>query len=107
MNKSKGMLSSSNSQISVSSKQPRKFSLEDIPAVLDKIFSQYDTDGNKLFSIGEFTKVIKSIMNLLGGECPNQEDVYDLFNLIDINGDETVNKEQLTSLLTVFFKLLK
>ena len=32
-------------------------------------------------------------MKLLGGESPFEDDVGDLFNLIDINGDETIDKK--------------
>ena len=46
-------------------------------------------------------------MKLVGGEHPNEEDVFDLFGLIDINGDDSVDKKELQQLLTVFFKLLK
>jgi Ca2+-binding EF-hand superfamily protein len=46
-------------------------------------------------------------MNLVGGECPNTEDITDLFNLLDINGDECIDRKELTSLLMVFFKLLQ
>ena len=46
-------------------------------------------------------------MHLVEGECPNTEDIYDLFNLLDINGDETIDRKELSSLLTIFFKLLK
>jgi len=31
----------------------------------------------------------------------------DLFNLLDVNGDETIDKKELSSLLTIFFRLLK
>ena len=44
--------SSLSEKSSKSSQKPRKFTLDDIPSILDKIFSQYDTDGNKLFSRG-------------------------------------------------------
>ena len=96
MNRTQSLASNNNSSISSnSSHSSRKFTKKDIPAIIDKIFSQYDTDGDKMFSRGEFSKVIKSIMKLVQGDCPNEEDVMDLFNLIDINGDETVSKKEL------------
>jgi len=45
-------------------------------------------------------------MALVGGDCPSQDDVWDLFDLLDVNGDETIDKKELSSLLTVFFKML-
>jgi len=50
---------------------------------------------------------VTSLLNLVGGECPNVEDMNDLFNLLDVNGDETIDKKELSSLLTIFFRLLK
>lgn len=42
------------------------------------------------------------------GACePPEDDVNDLFNLLDINGDETLDKGELTSLLRTFFKVLQ
>ena len=46
-------------------------------------------------------------MNLIGGEEPAIDDVDDIFNLIDINGDETVDRKEFTSLLTTFFQVLR
>lgn len=43
----------------------------------------------------------------MGANEPAQDDVCDLFNLLDVNGDETLDKGELTSLLKTFFKVLK
>ena len=51
-------------------------------------------------------RVIKSIMGLVGGDIPSQDDVCDIFDLLDVNGDESIDKKELSSLLTVFFKML-
>lgn len=31
----------------------------------------------------------------------------DLFNLLDVNGDETIDRKEFMSLLTTFFKVLR
>ena len=103
----KSSIQSKSSSNIMNTSQPRKFDESDIPKFLDKIFSECDTDGNRVFNKAEFRKVVDSLINIVGGECPNIEDVSDLFNLLDINGDETIDKKELSSLLVVFFKLLK
>jgi Ca2+-binding EF-hand superfamily protein len=44
---------------------------------------------------------------LVGGDCPVNEDVLDLFNLLDVNGDGSIDKREFSKVLTTFFKLLK
>lgn len=84
----------------------RKFQEEDIPALLEKIFNEFDSDKNHRFTKSEFPKVLKSLINLVGGEEPSSDDVEDLFNLLDVNGDETIDRKEFTSQLSTFFKLL-
>lgn len=75
--------------------------------MVDKIFSQFDKDKNNFFTRTEFPRVVRSIINLVGGEEPTSDDVEDLFNLMDINGDENINKKEFTSFLSTFVKILK
>ena len=99
-----GTLSSLSSRLNNKS---RSFSVEDIPNMLDKIFKEFDQDNNHRFTKLEFPKVVESIISLVGGETPTADDVEDLFNLLDVNGDETIDRQEFTSLLTTFFKILK
>ncbi len=79
---------------------------EDIPHLLEKIFHKYDDDHNQRFTKSQFPIVVKSLIKLVGGQEPTEDDVEDLFNLLDINGDETIDKKEFTSLLCTFFKVL-
>lgn len=85
----------------------RTFNEADIPNMLEKIFSEFDQDKNHRFTRSEFPKVVSSIINMVGGETPTFDDVEDLFNLLDVNGDETIDRKEFTSLLTTFFKILR
>jgi hypothetical protein len=38
--------------------------------------------------------VIRALIDLVGGEMPHMEDVEDIFNLLDVNGDETVDRHE-------------
>lgn len=84
----------------------RKFTLDDIPSLLDKLFNEFDSDKNHRFTKNEFPKVLKSLINMVGGDEPSSDDMEDLFNLLDVNGDETIDRREFSSLLTTFFKLL-
>lgn len=85
----------------------RTFTSNDIPTLLEKIFSEFDQDKNNRFTKTEFPKVVKTLINLVGGEEPAEDDVEDIFNLLDINGDETIDRKEFRSLLETFFKVLQ
>lgn len=55
--------------------QKRKFTSADIPAMLDKIFNKFDSDKNHRFTKTEFPLVLKSLIDLIGGEVPSEDDV--------------------------------
>jgi Ca2+-binding EF-hand superfamily protein len=95
------------SKTSESAKAGRKFTEADIPYIMDQIFRKFDADNNQHLTKFEFPLVIKTLVDLMGGSEPAQDDVSDLFNLLDVNGDETLDKGELTSLLKTFFKVLK
>jgi Ca2+-binding EF-hand superfamily protein len=84
-----------------------QFSEADIPFLMDKIYQQFDSDNNQHFKKSEFHMVIRTLADLMGVSEPPEDDVSDLFNLLDVNGDETLDKGEFNSLLKTFFKLLK
>jgi Ca2+-binding EF-hand superfamily protein len=43
----------------------------------------------------------------LGGEEATSEDLQDIFTLIDVNGDETIDKNEFVSLVDTLMKVLK
>lgn len=71
----------------------RKFREEDIQQLLEKIFNEFDQDKNHRFTKNEFPKVVKTLINLVGGEEPSADDIEDIFNLLDVNGDETIDRK--------------
>jgi Ca2+-binding EF-hand superfamily protein len=85
----------------------RSFNEEDIPHLLEKIFNEFDHDKNHRFTKGEFPRVVKTLINLVGGEEPSTDDVEDIFNLLDVNGDETIDRKEFMSLLITFFRVLR
>lgn len=63
-----------------------------IKAFLDKLFSEFDKDHNRRFSRSEFPKVIKILSQLIGADQPTEDEIDDIFNLLDINGDQTIDR---------------
>jgi Ca2+-binding EF-hand superfamily protein len=55
----------------------------------------------------EFPKVLKTLTGLIGADEPLEDDVEDLFTLLDINGDENINRQEFGSLLWTFFQILE
>jgi len=53
----------------------RRFRDEDIPPLLEKIFNEFDSDKNHRFTKAEFPRVVKTLINLIGGEEPSADDV--------------------------------
>lgn len=51
--------------------------------------------------------MIKVITSFMGLDDATEDDVEDIFNLLDINGDETIDKKELESLFRVFFRVLE
>lgn len=43
----------------------------------------------------EFPKVIKVITNFIGADDATEDDVEDIFNLLDVNGDNTIDRKEL------------
>lgn len=80
---------------------------EAVNILLEKMFRELDIDNNQRFSKQEFPKVIRILTGFIGGELPVEDDVFDLFNLLDVNGDNSLDKNECRSLFKTFFKILK
>jgi Ca2+-binding EF-hand superfamily protein len=53
----------------------RHFTEKDISVLLDKIFNTFDVDKNNRFTKAEFPRVVKTVIDLVGGEAPSEDDV--------------------------------
>ena len=47
------------------------------------------------------------ITKMIGADVPLEDDVNDIFNLLDVNGDETIDRGELMSLIKMLFKVLE
>jgi Ca2+-binding EF-hand superfamily protein len=80
---------------------------ENTAHIIEKVFREFDNNANGSFSRMEFPKVVKVLTGMMGVDDATQDDVEDIFNLLDVNGDETLNRKELESLFRVFFKMLE
>jgi len=65
----------------------RNFRSQDLAIMTAKIFSSFDKDHNGRFTRSEFPKVLRSLVEIVGGDEPTFDDIDDIFNLLDVNGD--------------------
>lgn len=84
----------------------RKVTEKDSPMIIEKIFSVFDKDNNGRFTRREFPKVIKTLVDLFGGDEATEDDIDDIFNLLDVNGDETIDKKEFHSLIRMLIRVL-
>ena len=74
---------------------------------VDEIFEEYDIDKSRYLSKMEFAPAINGILGKFGVDACCNEDIIDIFNLLDANGDETISKEEFTALIVVIDLLIK
>ena len=60
-----------------------------------------------MFSRTEFPKVLKMLTAMIGADVPLEDDVDDLFNLIDVSGDGVIDKKEFMSLIKTLFRVLE
>jgi len=70
----------------------RSITAQDIDKLIEKAFSKFDQDKSYRISRSEFPQVLKVLVDMIGAMEPTVDDSDDLFNLIDVNGDETLDK---------------
>ena len=72
--------------------------------IVNSIFKRFDSDNNEVFSKPEWPRVVKDIFDLFGAPMPTQDDVDDLFNYLDLNGDERISRSELKVLVDRFLR---
>lgn len=60
---------------------------EHTASIIDKVFREFDDNANGRFSRMEFPKVVKVLTAMMGVDDATEDDVEDIFNLLDVNGD--------------------
>jgi Ca2+-binding EF-hand superfamily protein len=58
---------------------------------LSKLFIKYDSDNNGRISKFEFVSILRTLARIAGTSFPNETDLEDIFNYLDVDGDKTIN----------------
>lgn len=66
----------------------------------------YDFNGDGKFSKKEFPKVLIALGKIIDSPIPSEDECMDIFNLLDTNGDEVIDRGEMRVLLVMFFKLI-
>ena len=51
--------------------------------------------------------MLKMLTAMIGADVPLEDDVDDLFNLIDVSGDGVIDKKEFMSLIKTLFRVLE
>lgn len=74
---------------------------------LHKLFIKYDADNNGRISRFEFVSILRTLARVAGTSFPNETDLEDIFNYLDVDGDKTINFKQFQVLMDGFTKIMK
>lgn len=66
----------------------------ELKKIMESAFRSVDIDGNDLLEKSELEQVLIQIAKDIGVESPTKEDVEDILEEIDQNGDEKLSKEE-------------
>jgi Ca2+-binding EF-hand superfamily protein len=75
--------------------------------IVEKVFKEFDKDCNGRLSKVEFPKAINNLSRATGGSICSKDDLHAIFDLIDINGDNTISKKEMEILFCQILELLK
>ncbi len=75
--------------------------------LMEESFRKVDIDGNNKLDRGEFEQVLVQIAKEIGVDSPTRDEVDDILDLIDENGDGTVSKEEFVELIEKVFQMMQ
>ena len=63
-----------------------------INAYLQCLFDKHDLDRDNHLSIFEFQEILKMLTRITGATFPKRQDIDDIFNYLDRDGDQTISR---------------
>ncbi len=70
----------------------RKFVKEDIEPMLDVVFKKYDENNDGFVSSFQFPTILQKIVDMIGAEIPTVDEANDIFDNLDMNGDQKLDR---------------
>lgn len=74
--------------------------------LMEDAFNKVDIDGNGYLDRGEFEQVLVQIAKQIGVDSPTREEVDDILDEIDENGDNRISRDQFTKLIEKVFQMM-
>jgi Ca2+-binding EF-hand superfamily protein len=83
-------------------KDPKK-----MKKLMEDSFAKVDVDGNGVLDHAEFEQVLVQIAKEIGVDSPTREEVDNILDLIDENGDGTISRDEFADLIEKVFQMLE
>lgn len=74
--------------------------------LMEESFRKVDIDGNGYLDRGEFEQVLVQIAKEIGVDSPTREEVDDILDEIDENGDNRIDREEFSELIEKVFQMM-
>jgi calmodulin len=74
--------------------------------VMEEAFRKVDIDGSGFLERGEFEQVLVQIAKEIGVDNPTREEVDDILDEIDENGDNRISREEFSDLIEKVFRMI-
>ena len=74
--------------------------------VMEEAFRKVDIDGSGFLERGEFEQVLVQIAKEIGVDNPTREEVDDILDEIDENGDNRISGDEFSDLIEKVFQMI-
>lgn len=74
--------------------------------VMEEAFRKVDIDGSGFLERGEFEQVLVQIAKEIGVDNPTREEVDDILDEIDENGDNRISRDEFSDLIEKVFQMI-
>lgn len=74
--------------------------------LMEDAFNKVDIDGNGYLDRGQFEQVLVQIAKQIGVDSPTREEVDDILDQIDENGDNRISRDEFTKLIEKVFQMM-
>jgi calmodulin len=74
--------------------------------LMEEAFRKVDIDGSGFLERGEFEQVLVQIAKEIGVDNPTREEVDDILDEIDENGDNRISRDEFSDLIEKVFQMI-
>ena len=74
--------------------------------LMEEAFRKVDIDGSGFLERGQFEQVLVQIAKEIGVDNPTREEVDDILDEIDENGDNRISRDEFSELIEKVFQMI-